>query len=116
MNTKTVKISGIDVPLKTSAYTPLLYAELFNANIFADMQEIVVTANQTGTVPFEKVLTLYRLAYCMAKHADSSIPTIEKWLDQFDVYDIPEITGDLIELWAADNKTQSTPKDEAKGD
>lgn len=115
MNKKTVKIGGKDVPLKTSAYTPLLYAQLFNANIFADMQEIVVTANQTGVVPFEKVVTLYRLAYCMAKHADDKIPPIDEWLDQFDVYDIPEVTGDLIELWAADNKTQSTPKDTAEG-
>ena len=115
MNKKTVKIGGKDVPLKTSAYTPLLYSQLFNANIFADMQEIVVTANQTGVVPFEKVVTLYRLAYCMAKHADDKIPPIDEWLDQFDVYDIPEVTGDLIELWAADNKTQSTPKDIAEG-
>lgn len=116
MNTKTVKIGNTDVKLKTSAYTPLLYAQLFNANIFADMQEIVTAASKTGTVPFEKVITLYRLAYCMAKHADESIAPIEEWLDQFDVYAIPEIAADLIELWAADNQTQSTPTDETKGD
>ena len=115
MNTKTVKISGKDVPLKTSAYTPLLYAELFNSNIFADMQDIIVAGQKNGTIPFEKVLIIYRLAYCMAKHADPNIPKIEEWLDQFDVYDIPEITGDLIELWATDNKSQSTPKDETEG-
>ena len=116
MNQKTVKIGGKDVPLKTSAYTPLLYAELFNGNIFADMQDIVVTAGKTGTVPFEKVLVIYRLAYCMAKHADPSLCPINEWLDGFNVYDIPEITGDLIELWATDNQTQSTPKDETTGD
>lgn len=116
MNKKVVKIGGKDVPLKTSAFTPLLYAQLFNANIFADMQDIITTANQTGTVPFEKVIILYRLAYCMAKHADEKLPPIDEWLDQFDVYDIPEIAGDLIELWAVDNRSQSTPKDEAAGD
>ena len=116
MNTKTVKIGGQDIPLKTSAYTPLLYAQLFNANIFADMQDIVLAASQTGTVPFEKVITLYRLAYTMAKHADESIPPLAEWLDQFDIYDIPEIAGDLIGLWAADNQSQSTPKDETEGD
>ena len=116
MNQKTVKIGDQDVRLKTSAYTPLLYAQLFNANIFADMQDIITAASKTGTVPFEKVITLYRLAYCMAKHADPEIAPIEEWLDQFDVYAIPEIAGDLIELWAADNQTQSTPKDETKGD
>ena len=116
MTQKIVKIGNKDVALKTSAYTPLLYAQLFNANIFADMQDIITAASKTGTVPFEKVITLYRMAYCMAKHADNNIAPIEEWLDQFDVYAIPEIAGDLIELWAADNQTQSTPKDEATGD
>ena len=114
MNTKIVKIGGKEVPLKTSAYTPLLYAQIFNANIFSDMQEIIVAAGKNGTVPFEKVIILYRLAYCMAKHADPNIPPIEEWLDQFDVYDIPEMAGDLVELWAADNQSQSTPTDETK--
>ena len=109
MKEKIVKIGGQDVPLKTSAYTPLLYANLFNSNIFAEMQEIITSAGGTGVVPFEKVIILYHLAYCMAKQADDKIPPMEKWMDQFDVYDIPEIAGELISLWAADNQTQSTP-------
>ena len=116
MNKKTVKIGGKDIPLKTSAYTPLLYAQLFNANIFADMQDIITAASKTGTVPFEKVIILYRLAYTMAKHANPDIAPLEEWLDQFDVYDIPEIAGDLVELWAVDNQSQSTPKDSTEGD
>lgn len=109
MKTKTIQISGIDVPLKTSAYTPVLYSNLYNANIFAEMQDIITVAGQTGTVPFDKIIVLYRLAYCMAKHADPNLPPLEEWLDQFDVYDIPSIAGDLIGLWAADSQSQSTP-------
>lgn len=109
MKTKTIQITGMDVPLKTSAYTPILYSNLFNQNIFADMQDIIMTAGEKGTIPFSKVIVLYQLAYCMAKHADPKIPPIEEWLDQFDVYDIPEHAADLIELWAADNQNQSTP-------
>lgn len=116
MNTKTVKIGDKEIPLKTSAYTPLLYANLFNANIFAEMQDIITSAADNGSVPFEKVVTLYRLAYCMAKHADPHIAPMDEWLDQFDIYDIPEIAGDLIELWAVDNRSQSTPKDSTEGD
>lgn len=109
MKEKSITISGIEVPLKVSAYTPVLYSNLFNENIFAEMQNIITVAGQTGTVPFEKVTVLYKLAYCMAKHADSSIPAFEEWLDQFDVYDIPAIAGELIGLWSADNQSQSIP-------
>lgn len=109
MKEKIVKIGEQEVKLKTSAYTPILYSNLFNSNIFAEMQEIIMSAGGTGVVPYEKVLTLYRLAYCMAKHADPSVASMEEWMDQFGVYDIPEIAGDLIDLWAEDNQTQSTP-------
>lgn len=116
MKEKKILIGGKEIPLKTSAYTPLLYANLFNANIFAEMQDIITAAANNGSVPFEKVITLYRLAYCMAKHADPKLPPMDEWMDQFDVYDIPEIAGELIELWAADASSQSTPKDETEGD
>ena len=109
MKTKTVKIGDKEVLLKASGYTPLLYSNLFGANIFAEMQSIVESAATTGKVPFDKVIILYQLAYCMAKHADDSIPPIEEWLDQFDPYDIPAVAGDMIELWAEESKQQSTP-------
>ena len=109
MQKKTITIGDKKVKLKTSAYTPLLYSNLFGGNIFTEMQEIVTSAGNTGVVPFDKVLILYRLAYCMAKHADKDIPPLEEWMDQFDVYDIPEIAGELITLWAMDSHQQSTP-------
>lgn len=109
MKEKTIQISGVDVPLKASAYTPVLYTNLFNKNIFAEMQDIITVAGQTGTVPFEKVMVLYNLTYCMAKQANPKIPPMEEWLDQFDIYDIPAVAGDLISLWAADSQGQSTP-------
>lgn len=109
MKEKTITIGDKEVKLKTSAYTPLLYSDLFHSNIFTEMQMIITSAGETGVVPFDKVLVLYRLAYCMAKQADDSIPPMEEWMDQFDVYDIPEIAGDLIELWALENKQQSSP-------
>lgn len=109
MKEKTVKIGDKEVKLKTSGYTPLLYADLFGHNLFGEMQTIIRTAADTGQIPFDKTLVLYRLAYCMAKHADSKTPSIEEWLDQFEPYDIPEIAGELIDMWAADSKQQSTP-------
>ena len=109
MKEKTITIGAKEVKLKTSAYTPLLYSNLFGGNIFTEMQEIVTSAGNTGVVPFDKVLILYRLAYCMAKHAEPDLPPMEEWMDQFDVYDIPEIAGELITLWAMDSQQKSTP-------
>ena len=109
MKEKTITIGAKEVKLKTSAYTPLLYSNLFGGNIFSEMQEIVTSAGNTGVVPFDKVLILYRLAYCMAKHAEPDLPPMEEWMDQFDVYDIPEIAGELITLWAMDSQQKSTP-------
>ena len=109
MKEKIVKIGSKEVPMKTSAYTPILYANLFNQNVFGEMNEIISAAGETGTVPFDKVIILYRLAYCMAYQANPDLPPMEEWMDQFDVYDIPEIAGELIGLWALDNQSQSTP-------
>lgn len=109
MQEKTIKIGNKEVRLRTSGYTPLLYSDLFHENIFAEMTGIISAAGGTGTVPFEKVPVLYKLAYCMAKEADDSIPGIKEWLGEFDVFDVPEIAGELISLWAADNQSQSTP-------
>lgn len=109
MQEKTIKIGNKEVKLKTSAYTPLLYNDLFHENIFAEMNSIIRSASETGQVPYERVSVLYKLTYCMAKHADKTIPSIDEWMDQFDVFDIPEIAGELVNLWTADNQGQSTP-------
>ena len=109
MQEKTVKIGDKEVRLRTSGYTPLFYNDLFHENIFAEMNGIISAAGVNGTVPFEKVPILYKLAYCMAKEADDSIPGIREWLGELNVYDIPDIAGELIKLWAAENQNQSTP-------
>lgn len=112
MREATIKIGDKEVNVRTSGYTPILYAELFNSNIFEEMQIILDSAAKNGVVPFEKIPVLYRLAYCMAKEADESLPPMNEWLKQFDVYDIPTATEKLIGLWAADGKQQSKPKGE----
>lgn len=109
MQEKTIKLGDKEVKLRTSGYTPLLYSDLFHENIFAEMNGIISVGKDNGTVPFEKVPVLYKLCYCMAKEADESIPSIREWLGELDVYDVPEIAGELISLWAAENHKQSTP-------
>ena len=54
------------------------------------------------------------VAYTMAKHADENVPdTVEKWLDQFDVFSIYFILPQIVELWRLNEKTTVTPKKKA---
>lgn len=40
------------------------------------------------------------VAYIMAYHANNNIPpTIEDWLDQFDMFSIYEILHEIFKLW-----------------
>lgn len=109
MQEKTVTIGNHEVKLQTSAYTPIRYAELFNENIFREMQIIIDSAQITGSVPAENILTIYRLAYCMAESADPDIEPMDQWLRKFGVYDILDVLESIIDLWSDENNQQSTP-------
>lgn len=51
------------------------------------------------------------VAYIMAYHADNSIPpTIEKWLDQFDMFSIYEVLPQILELWGQNMMTEVQAK------
>lgn len=109
MQEKTVKIGNQEVKLQTSAYTPIRYAELFNENLFQELQDIISFAQLTGAVPPEKIVTIYRLAYCMAEGANPDIEPMDQWLRKFGVYDILEVLESIIDLWSDENNQQSTP-------
>ena len=51
-------------------------------------------------------------AYTMARHANPDMPelTADDWLDTFEMFSIYEILPQLLELWAINEKTTSTPK------
>ena len=47
----------------------------------------------------------------MAFQADRSIPdTIDQWLDQFEMFSIYEVLGELVQLWGDNLFTASTAK------
>ncbi|MDK7064303.1 hypothetical protein, partial [Gardnerella vaginalis] len=44
-------------------------------------------------------------------HADNTIPeTIEKWLDEFEMFSIYEVLPEILELWGANLQTQVQSK------
>ena len=51
------------------------------------------------------------VTYIMAYHADNSIPpTIEEWLDQFDMFSIYEVLPQILELWGQNMMTEVQAK------
>lgn len=109
MKEKIVKIGEEEVKLSTSGYLVILYSDLFGSNLFEDMGRIVEAAATQKMIPYKEITTLYKLAYAMARHADDTIPPFAEWLRKFDAMAIPLISGDLIDLWADETTTQSTP-------
>lgn len=105
----TVKIGGEDVKLSTSGYLVVLYSDLFGSNVFEDFGRIVSAAQNSNTIPYAEITTLYKLAYAMAKHSDPELVNYEDWLRKTEVLEIPLLADQIIDLWADETATQSTP-------
>ena len=97
-----------------SAATPRLYRLKFKRDIFADMQKLTKDFQErnTGTdLAVESLEIFENVAYIMAFQADRSIPdTIDQWLDQFEMFSIYEVLGELVQLWGDNLFTSANAK------
>lgn len=105
---KDVKIGNVIVPLKASAFTPFLYKSEFGGDLSAEMKNLL-TISKEGQAD---LLFVGQCAYTMAKEAAGSgeFPSLQDWLEQFDIFDIYTALPEIIELWGANIKQGSTPK------
>lgn len=114
MVTKTIAICGQPVRFCASAATPRLYRLKFKRDIFADMQKLTkeFQARNTGTdLAVESLEIFENVAYIMAFQADRTIPdTIDQWLDQFEMFSIYEVLGELVQLWGDNLFTSASAK------
>lgn len=129
MVTKTIEICGQPVRFCASAATPRLYRLKFKRDIFADMQKLTKdfqakkaaqkaegqaedTEQNAGTdLAVESLEIFENVAYIMAFQADRSIPdTIDAWLDQFEMFSIYEVLGELVQLWGDNLFTSASAK------
>ncbi len=109
MKELTVNLGGKDVKISSSGYLVVLYADLFNANVFEDFGRIVEHVKETNQIPYSDMTVLFQLAYAMAKHSDPELIPYDEWLREIDIYDIPGIASEMIELWSENTVQQSTP-------
>lgn len=129
MVAKTIEICGQPVRFCASAATPRLYRLKFKRDIFADMQKLTKdfqakkaaqkaegqaedTEQNAGTdLAVESLEIFENVAYIMAFQADRSIPdTIDQWLDQFEMFSIYEVLGELVQLWGDNLFTAASAK------
>ena len=114
MVAKTIEICGQPVRFCASAATPRLYRLKFKRDIFADMQKLTKEFQErnAGTdLAVESLEIFENVAYIMAFQADRSIPdTIDQWLDQFEMFSIYEVLGELVQLWGDNLFTAASAK------
>lgn len=112
---KKVKVEGKEIRLKTSGALPRVYRIAFQRDIFKDLNSLAYIADE-DLAEAETAEVLENIAYAMAKHADPNVAdTIEEWLEQFeDPHAVTSMLDDVLELWHAENKEDSTSKKEAE--
>ena len=115
MMERVIEVSGKRVAFKASAAVPRLYRAKFKRDIFKDFSRLEQSykgkAEDGGAFAIEDLEIFENVAYVMAAHADPAVPpTIEDWLDQFDMFSIYEVLPQIIELWGANMLTDVAAK------
>lgn len=103
---KTLHIGDRDVKFRSSASVPRLYRIKFKRDIFRDLTKLEKAYNHKtedgDDMQIEDLEIFENVAYIMALHADPSIPpTIDEWLEQFEMFSIYEILPEILELWGS---------------
>ena len=111
-----INIDGKDVKFRATARTPRLYRGIIGRDMIVDMNKLSKAYKEAAKTKDARLsvtdLQIFEdVAYIMAKHADPTITeSPDEWLDNFNMFSIYEVMPTLLELWALNNKTTSTPK------
>lgn len=106
--TKTITIDGKAVEFKATAAVPRLYRVKFGRDMLQDISKLkeAYVENLNGK-EFESIdLELFEnVAYIMAKHADQTIPDLEEWFEQFEMFAIYKILPEVLGLWCLNEQS-----------
>ena len=100
---------------RSSASVPRLYRIKFKRDIFRDLAKLEKAysrkTDEGDEMQIEDLEIFENVAYIMALHADPSIPpTIDEWLDQFEMFSIYEVLPEILELWGTNMITDVESK------
>lgn len=111
---KIINISGKDIKFKSTAGTLNRYRVQFKSDMIKDLMKVQTKLqgvkndmDQFNVVDLE---IFEQIAWAMAKTADSSIPPIEEWLDDFDTFSIYQILPELSDLMLSNFKGTNEQK------
>ena len=100
---------GKSIAFKSTAWTPVKYANMFPGCDF--LKDVQALASTNGEFPPGMLVTFSQIAYTMAKQADPGLTDdLEEFLDQFEIFDIIKILPELLELWQLNAKSTSKAK------
>ena len=103
---KIINIGGVDVRLKSTAATPLIYKNQFKTSFLTDMM-LLSKAFQNGTdiskMSYNQIRNVdldifYNFVWALAKGADKNIEPPLEWFAKFSEFDLEEVTTDVMEL------------------
>lgn len=116
---KTIMIDETPVKFKATAQTPRLYRQLFQRELFDDIQQLQ-TAYAAGVKegrPLSSVdLTIFEnIAFTMAKDADpeGTPETADEWLEGFGMFSVWSVLPEIVNLWGINSQTINKSKKKA---
>ena len=103
---KDIKIGGKNVPMSASAVTPIMFKKLTGKDLIKGVRDLNKTATEGGDVDMEFIA---QMAWIMAREANKQIEPFEEWLEQFEMFDIVDALGQIMELWNLNSRQASIP-------
>lgn len=111
---KVIKIGDKEVGMKSTAGTMMRYRNICGRDFIKDLIQLQKSMNERvgNGEDFDAIdLEIFeKIAWCMAKTYDNSIPDIEPWLDQFETFDIMQVLPEIMNLLVANMEQINTKK------
>ena len=82
---KMVVIDGKEVRFRNSASMLTIYKAQTGRDLLSDFQKMQEAARKSKSVDFDSE-TLCAIAWSMARCADKTVPSLDEWLDQFEMW------------------------------
>ena len=111
---KVLTINNKEIRMKSTAGTLMRYRNNFGRDLIKDMlrlQNKLKDVQEQGKQFEIMELDMFeKIAWCMAKTADNTIPDIEHWLDNFETFDIMKVLPEIMQLLVDNLKQENESK------
>ena len=94
---KMVVIDGKEIRFRNSASMLTIYKAQTGRDLLSDFQKMQEAARKSKSVDFDSE-TLCAIAWSMAKCADKTAPSLDEWLDQFEMMSLLKALPDIYDL------------------